>query len=79
MVINSLFIINANDGKVFMEKHWRTAIKRGVIDEFLTKLKSIDNIDDMPIVSLAPNEHYLVHIYTNDLIFLAVLREGILF
>ena len=39
MVINSLFIINTIDNKIFMEKHWRAAIKRSVMDEFMDKLR----------------------------------------
>ena len=41
MVINSLFIINTIDNKIFMEKHWRAAIKRSIMDEFMDKLRSL--------------------------------------
>lgn len=41
MVINSLFIINTVENKIFMEKHWRAAIKRSIMDEFMDKLRSV--------------------------------------
>lgn len=75
MVINSLFIINTNESKIFMEKHWCAAIKRGIMDDFLNKLKSVSNPNDMPITMVGPNEHYYIHIYFENLIFCAVLRE----
>lgn len=41
MTINSLFIIATNDLKVFMEKHWCSAIKRSVLDDFLEQVRWI--------------------------------------
>jgi len=74
-VINSLFIINTNESKIFMEKHWCAAIKRGVMDDFLNKLKACSNPNDMPVTMVGPNDHYYIHIYFENLIFCAVLRE----
>ena len=51
-------------------------VKRMVMDDFLVKLKSLKNPDDMPITMCGPNDHYFVHILYEDLIFCAVLREG---
>ncbi|CBY11993.1 unnamed protein product [Oikopleura dioica] len=78
MTINSLFIIATNDLKVFMEKHWCSAIKRSVLDDFLEQLRGLSDVNDMPIVFLGPNNHYLVHILHNDTIFLAVTREDVM-
>ena len=38
MTINSLFILGTSDLKVFMEKHWCSAIKRSVLDDFLEQV-----------------------------------------
>jgi len=75
MVINSLFIISTNDLKVFMEKHWCSAVKRNIVDEFLDELKSVGELNDLPIVLNGQNDHYFIHIYFSDLVFLAVCRE----
>ena len=76
MVINSLFIIGKIDLKIFMEKHWCSAVKRMVMDEFLQSLKDIGDLNDLPIVSAAGPDHYLINIIFSDLIFVAVCREG---
>jgi len=74
-VINSLFIINTIDNKIFMEKHWRAAIKRTIMDEFMEKLRALKDPASMPIAMAGPCDHYYVHIYFNDVIFCAVLKE----
>lgn len=45
------------------------------MDEFLDKLRDVGDINDMPIVMAGSNEHYFIHIYFGDLVFLAVCRE----
>ena len=76
MVINSLFLISSSDSKIFMEKHWCSAVHRSAMDEFLKKLKEVPDINDMPIVMAGSNDHYFIHIYFADLIFCAICREG---
>ena len=45
------------------------------MDDFLNKLKSLSNPNDMPVTMVGPNDHYYIHIYFENLIFCAVLRE----
>lgn len=42
MVINSLFIINTNESKIFMEKHWCAAVS----NNFVHPMKMTMNILD---------------------------------
>ena len=45
------------------------------MDDFLNKLKACSNPNDMPVTMVGPNDHYYIHIYFENLIFCAVLRE----
>lgn len=43
--MESLFVISQSSGEVFLEKHWRSVISKGICDYFLEKLK-ISNVSE---------------------------------
>jgi len=72
-MIHSLFIINSHRD-IFMEKHWKTAIKRSVCDYFFQQLERTTDPEDVPPIICTPH-HYLVSIYRDRLYFVAVLAS----
>jgi len=74
-MINSLFMINSHRD-VFMEKHWRTAVKKSVCDSFFQQLEKTANPEDVPPIIVTPN-HYLISIYRERLYFVSVVAKEV--
>ena len=61
---------------IFMEKHWKTAIKKSVCDFVFEALEKASSPEDLPPVVTAPH-HYLVTIYRDRLYFIAVITKEV--
>lgn len=68
-MIQSLFILNIR-GDIVLEKHWRAATSRSVVDFFWGKVKECKSFRDVHPVITAP-KHYLIHILEGNLFYLA--------
>ncbi|TPX33992.1 hypothetical protein SmJEL517_g03227 [Synchytrium microbalum] len=74
-MIDSLFILEPA-GRVIIEKHWKSVVSRRVVDEFWSIVKKAGTIEDVcPVIAVA--KHYLLHIWRNDLFFLAVVAHEV--
>jgi len=74
-MINSLFMVNSHRD-IFMEKHWRTAIKRSVCDCFFQALEKVSGPEDVSPIIVTPH-HYLISIYRDRLYFVSVVTKEI--
>lgn len=72
-MIHSLFMINSR-GDIFMEKHWKTAIKRAVCDYFFEAQEKASSPNDIPPIISTPH-HYLISIFRDRLYFVAVINK----
>ena len=60
-MIHSLFTINSSED-VFLEKHWKSAISRSIIDYFFDAQNKAASPQDIPPVIATPH-HYLISIF----------------
>ena len=74
-MIHSLFIMNSRKD-IFMEKHWKTAIKRSICDYVFEALEKASSPEDLPPVITAPH-HYLITIYRDRLYFIAAVTKEV--
>ena len=74
-MIHTLFMVNSHK-TVFMEKHWKTAIKRSICDYLFDALEKASSPEDLPPVISTPY-HYLISIYRNRLYFVAVVTKEV--
>lgn len=72
-MIHTLFMINSH-GDIFMEKHWKTAIKRAVCDYFFEAQEKASSPADIPPIIPTPH-HYLISIFRDRLYFVAVINK----
>ena len=75
IMIQSLFILNIK-GDIVLEKHWRAATSRSVVDFFWEKVKACSDFRDVHPVITAP-KHYLIHIYKDSLFYLATVTAEV--
>uniref|UniRef100_A0A7S1CHD6 MHD domain-containing protein n=1 Tax=Bicosoecida sp. CB-2014 TaxID=1486930 RepID=A0A7S1CHD6_9STRA len=69
-MIESLFILTPG-GDVLLEKHWRVALSRTVVDVLLEEVRKHKVIEDVPPV-IATGKHYLFSVFHRGLFYLAV-------
>ncbi|XP_002127119.2 AP-3 complex subunit mu-1-like [Ciona intestinalis] len=74
-MIHSLFMINTHHD-IFMEKHWKTAVKRSICDYFFTALEKASSPEDIPPVITTPH-HYLITVYRDRLYFVSVIAKEV--
>jgi len=74
-MIHSLFMINSHKN-IFMEKHWKTAIKKAICDYVFEALEKASSPEDLPPVICSPY-HYLISIYREHLYFVAVVTKEV--
>ncbi|XP_076814133.1 AP-3 complex subunit mu-1-like [Clavelina lepadiformis] len=74
-MIHSLFMMNSHRD-IFMEKHWKSAIKRSVCDFVFEALEKASSPEDLPPVIATPH-HYLISIYRERLYFVSVVSKEI--
>ncbi|KAG7512608.1 AP-3 complex subunit mu-1 [Solea senegalensis] len=74
-MIHSLFLIN-HTGDIFLEKHWKSVISRGVCDYFLEVKEKAVEPENVPPVLQTPH-HYLISIYRDKLFFLSVIQTEV--
>ena len=74
-MIHSLFMLNVRKD-IFMEKHWKTAIKRSICDYVFDALEKATSPEDLPPVVTSPY-HYLISIYRHGLYFVAVVTKEV--
>lgn len=74
-MIQSLFILNIK-GDIVLEKHWRAATSRTVVDFFWDKVKACKSFRDVHPVLTAP-KHYLIHIFRDNLFYLVTVTAEV--
>lgn len=74
-MIHSLFMMNSHKD-IFMEKHWKTAVKRSVCDYVFEALEKASSPEDLPPVICTPH-FYLISVYRNRLYFVAVVAKEV--
>jgi len=74
-MIHSLFMMNSRKD-IFMEKHWKTAVKKSICDYVFEALEKASSPEDLPPVITTPH-HYLITIYRDRLYFIAVVTKEI--
>jgi len=74
-MIHSLFMINSHHD-IFMEKHWKSAIKKSMCDYFFEALEKASSAEDIPPVIATPH-HYLISIYRDRLYFVSVITKEV--
>jgi len=74
-MIQSLFMVNPHRD-IFMEKHWKTAIKRSVCDCFFQALEKSSVPEDVQPIIATPH-HFLISIYRDRLYFVSVVTKEV--
>uniref|UniRef100_H2YJ83 MHD domain-containing protein n=1 Tax=Ciona savignyi TaxID=51511 RepID=H2YJ83_CIOSA len=74
-MIHSLFMVNSHRD-IFMEKHWKTAVKRSICDYFFNALEKASSPEDIPPVISTPH-HYLITVYRDRLYFVSVIGKEV--
>ena len=74
-MIHSLFIVNSA-GAIVIEKHWRTATSRAVVDFFWGKLQECKRPKDLPPVLTGPKD-YLINICRGSLYYVATATQEV--
>ena len=74
-MIHSLFIMNSRKD-IFMEKHWKSAVKRSICDYVFEALEKASSPEDLPPVITAPH-YYLITIYRERLYFIAAVSKEV--
>eukprot|EP00928_Gymnodinium_smaydae_P066809 TRINITY_DN4977_c0_g1_i1.p1 TRINITY_DN4977_c0_g1~~TRINITY_DN4977_c0_g1_i1.p1 ORF type:complete len:532 (-),score=97.06 TRINITY_DN4977_c0_g1_i1:166-1527(-) len=73
-MIDSLFIVSGT-GNYVVERHFRGPTPRVVCEPFMERLRSCDNLDEVPSVICANRRHVLVHIVRDKMVLLAVVTQ----
>lgn len=74
-MIHSIFVIN-NTGDVVIEKHYRAAISRVVLDPFFEEQTKADDQADVN-TCIQSGRHYLISVLREGLFFLAVVQNDV--
>ena len=74
-MIHSLFMINSHKD-VFMEKHWKTAVKKSVCDYIFEAIEKASSPEDLSPVICTPH-FYLISIYRHRLYFVAIVAKEV--
>lgn len=73
-MIDSLFFVSAG-GNYVVERHFRGTTARVVCEPFMEKLRSCDDIEQVPAVICANRRHVLVHIVRENMVLLAAVTQ----
>lgn len=73
-MIDSLFFISGS-GNYVVERHFRGTTPRVACEPFMEKLRSSDDIEQVPAVICTNRRHVLVHIVRESMVVLAVVTQ----